>query len=129
MIEMGQRVANGDDVLAMSHRQHVRKSGEPCVLLGLRGDPVARFYDYDQFHPDLIASVAPLSGSRPCKKALELFFPGHRHKSRGKVRNIFRKIKKYIRKSLSPASVDKSVNKVAPPPKYRAFLNLQDVFA
>ena len=49
MIEMGQRVANGDDVLAMSHRQHVRKSGEPCVLLGLRGDPVARFYDYDQF--------------------------------------------------------------------------------
>jgi hypothetical protein len=49
IIEMGQRVANGDDVLAMSHRQHVRKRGEPCVLLGLRGDPVARFYDYDQF--------------------------------------------------------------------------------
>jgi hypothetical protein len=49
MIEMGQRVANGDDVLAMSHRQHFRKSGEPRVLLGLRGYPVALFYDYDQF--------------------------------------------------------------------------------
>ena len=43
MIEMGQQVANGDDVLAMSHRQHFRKSGEPCVLLGLRGDPVTLF--------------------------------------------------------------------------------------
>jgi hypothetical protein len=42
---------------------------------------------------------------------------------------MYRKVKKNVHKTLSPASVDKSVNKVAPPPKYRAFLNLQDVFA
>jgi hypothetical protein len=42
---------------------------------------------------------------------------------------MYRKVKKNVHKTLSPASVDKSVHKVAPPPKYRAFLNLQDVFA
>jgi hypothetical protein len=47
----------------------------------------------------------------------------------GKVRNIYRKVKKNVHKTLSPASVDKSVHKVALPPKYRAFLHLQDVFA
>jgi len=45
------------------------------------------------------------------------------------VRNMYRKVKKNIHKTPSPASVDKSVNKVALPPKYSAFLHLQDVFA
>jgi hypothetical protein len=40
------------------------------------------------------------------------------------VRNIFRKIKKNIHKILSPASVDKSVNKIALPPKNRGFIHL-----
>ncbi len=40
------------------------------------------------------------------------------------MRNIFRKIKKNSHKSLSQASVDKSVNKIALPPKYRAFCYL-----
>jgi hypothetical protein len=45
------------------------------------------------------------------------------------VRNIIRRIKKNIHECLSPASVDKSVNKIALPPKYRALLLLQEVFA
>jgi hypothetical protein len=40
------------------------------------------------------------------------------------VRNISRKVKKNIHKILSPASVDKSVHKLALLPKNRAFLNL-----
>jgi hypothetical protein len=40
------------------------------------------------------------------------------------VRNIYTKVKNNIRKTLSPASVDKSVNKVALPSKYLAFLYL-----
>jgi hypothetical protein len=40
-----------------------------------------------------------------------------------------RKVKKNVYRTLSPASVDKSVNKVALPPKYRAFLHLQEAFA
>jgi hypothetical protein len=40
-----------------------------------------------------------------------------------------KKVKKNVHKTLSPASVDKSVNKVALPPKYHAFLHLPDVFA
>jgi hypothetical protein len=47
----------------------------------------------------------------------------------GKVRNMYRKVKNNICKTLSPASVDKSVDKVALPPKYLAFLYLQDVSA
>jgi hypothetical protein len=40
-----------------------------------------------------------------------------------------KKVKKNVHKTLSPASVDKSVNKVALSPKYDPFLYLQDVFA
>jgi hypothetical protein len=40
-----------------------------------------------------------------------------------------KKVKKNVHKTLSPASVDKSVNKVALPPKYYAFIYLKDVFA
>ena len=40
-----------------------------------------------------------------------------------------KKVKENVHKTLSPASVDKSVNKVALPPKYYPFLHLQDVFA
>ncbi len=42
---------------------------------------------------------------------------------------MYRKVKNNIRKTLSPASVDKSVNKVALSSKYLAFLYLQDVSA
>jgi hypothetical protein len=42
---------------------------------------------------------------------------------------MHRKVKKNIHKTLSPASVDKSVHKVSLPAKYGAFLCLQDVFA
>jgi len=45
------------------------------------------------------------------------------------VRSIFRKIKKNIHTILSPASVDKSVHKIAPSSKYRTFFYLQDVIA
>lgn len=46
--------------------------------------------------------------------------------SRGrKERNIFRKIKRNVRKFLSPASGDKSVHKFATPSKSRVFLHLQ----
>ena len=45
------------------------------------------------------------------------------------MRNIYRKVKKNVHKTLSPASVDKSVHKIALPSKYRTFLYLQDVFA
>ena len=41
-----------------------------------------------------------------------------------KVRNIIRKIKKNIHKILSPASGDKSVDKIALPSKNRLFLYL-----
>ena len=57
------------------------------------------------------------------------FFPEHRHKSGEAVRNIYRKIKKNIHKPLSPASVDKSVHKFAPPSKYSTFLYLHEVNA
>jgi len=42
---------------------------------------------------------------------------------------MYRKVKENIHKTLSPASVDKSVDKVVLLPKYWAFLCLQDVFA
>jgi len=45
------------------------------------------------------------------------------------VRNIYRKVKKNIHKTLSPASVDKSVHKIALLSKYSTFLYLQNVFA
>ena len=45
------------------------------------------------------------------------------------MRNMSRKVKGNFHRTLSPASVDKSVNKVALPPKYRAFFHLQEVFA
>jgi hypothetical protein len=45
------------------------------------------------------------------------------------VRNIYRKIKKNIHKTLSPASVDKSVHKIALSSKYCTFLYLQEVYA
>ena len=47
----------------------------------------------------------------------------------GEVRNIYRKIKKNVHKPLSPASVDKSVHKFAPPSKYSTFLYLHEVNA
>jgi hypothetical protein len=34
------------------------------------------------FHPDLVASVVPLSDSQPCKEALESFYLEHRQQSR-----------------------------------------------
>jgi len=40
-----------------------------------------------------------------------------------------KKVKKNVHETLSPASVDKSVNKIDLSPKYRAFLYLQNVFA
>jgi hypothetical protein len=58
-----------------------------------------------------------------------LFFPEHRYKLGGEVRNIFRKIKENIHKTLSPASVDKSVYKIALPSKYSTFLYRQEVYA
>jgi len=42
---------------------------------------------------------------------------------------MYRKVKNNIRKTLSPASVDKSVHKIALPSKYRTFLYLQEVYA
>jgi hypothetical protein len=45
------------------------------------------------------------------------------------VRNIYRKVKKNIHNTLSPASVDKSVHKIALPTKYSIFLYLQEVYA
>jgi hypothetical protein len=57
------------------------------------------------------------------------FFPEHRHKVGGAVRNIFRKIKKNIRYALSPPSVDKFVHKIAAPATYGTFLHLKDVIA
>jgi hypothetical protein len=42
---------------------------------------------------------------------------------------MYKKIKKNIHKTPSPASVDKSVNKIILAPKYGAFLYPQDVFA
>jgi len=45
------------------------------------------------------------------------------------MRNIYKKVKKNIHKTLSPASVDKSVHKIAFPSKFRTFLPLRKVFA
>jgi len=45
------------------------------------------------------------------------------------VSKIFTKSKINIHKSLSPASVDKSVHKIALPLHIRAFFHLYDVFA
>ena len=45
------------------------------------------------------------------------------------MRTNYRKVKKNVHKTLSPASVDKSVHKITVPSKYRTFLYLQDVFA
>ena len=45
------------------------------------------------------------------------------------MRNMYRKVKKNVHKILSPASVDKSVNKIILAPKYGAFLYPQDVVA
>jgi len=45
------------------------------------------------------------------------------------MRNVYKKVKKNIHKTLSPASVDKSVHKIAIPSKFRKFLPLQKVFA
>ena len=48
---------------------------------------------------------------------------------RGKPSTIFKKIKKNIHKTLSPASVDKSVHKIIQPWKYHAILDRKHVFA
>ena len=45
------------------------------------------------------------------------------------MKNIYKKVKKNLHKILSPASVDKSVHKIALPSKYRTFLHRQNVFA
>ena len=45
------------------------------------------------------------------------------------MRNLYKKIKKHSHKTLSPASVDKSVHKIAFPSKFRTFLHGQTVFA
>jgi len=42
---------------------------------------------------------------------------------------MYRKVKENVHKTLSPASVDKSVYKITLIPKYLAFLYLQHVFA
>lgn len=51
------------------------------------------------------------------------------HKSGGAMINTFRKIKKNVHKTLSPASVDKSVHKIPLPATYRAFLHIDEVIA
>ena len=51
------------------------------------------------------------------------------HKSGGAMGNIFRKIKKNVHKTISPASVDKSVHKITLPATYRAFLHIEEVIA
>jgi len=45
------------------------------------------------------------------------------------VRDIYKKVKKNIHKTLSPASVDKSVHKITLPSKFLTFLPRQTVFA
>jgi hypothetical protein len=45
------------------------------------------------------------------------------------VRDIYKKVKKNIHKTLSPASVDKSVHKITLPSKFRTFLHCHKVFA
>ena len=45
------------------------------------------------------------------------------------MRNRYKKVKKYSHKTLSPAFVDKSVNKIALPSKYSAFRYPRHVFA
>jgi hypothetical protein len=71
-----------------------------------------------------VRQLSPASSSQPSKRPLNRS-PQSTDKSRGgKVRNMYRKVKNNIRKTLSPASVDKSVNKVALPSKYLAFLYL-----
>jgi hypothetical protein len=45
------------------------------------------------------------------------------------VRNIYRKVKKIVHNTLSPASVDMSVHKIALPSKYSTFLHIQKVYA
>jgi len=45
------------------------------------------------------------------------------------MKNNYIKVKENIHKTLSPASVDKSVHKIALPSKYCTFLPLQKVFA
>ena len=45
------------------------------------------------------------------------------------MRNMSRKVKDNIHKTLSPTSVDKSVNKITLAAKYGAFLYPQDVVA
>jgi len=64
-----------------------------------------------------------------CKWGEPPFFLELRHKLGGEARNVFRKIKKNIHKTLSPASVDKSVHKLALLSKYSTFLYLQEVIA
>jgi len=56
-------------------------------------------------------------------------FQGTDISRRGEVRNIYRKVKKNIHKTLSPASVDKSVHKIALASKYSTFFYLQEVNA
>jgi hypothetical protein len=52
------------------------------------------------------------------------------NKSRGgKVRNIYKKVKKNVHKTLSPGSVDKSVNNIILPLKFGALLHFNHVFA
>jgi hypothetical protein len=45
------------------------------------------------------------------------------------VRDIYKKVKRNIHKTLSPASVDKSVHKIILPSKFLTFLPRQTVFA
>jgi hypothetical protein len=49
------------------------------------------------------------------------FFPEHRHKLGVEVRNIYKKVKTNSHKTLSTASVDKSVHKIAPHPNIAYF--------
>jgi hypothetical protein len=63
------------------------------------------------------------------KKARLFILAGATGESGGEGRNINKKVKKNVHETLSPTSVDKSVNKVFLPSKCCAFLYLEHVFA
>jgi len=63
------------------------------------------------------------------KTALVIIPAGTAGESGGEERNIDKKVKRNVRNTLSPTSVDKSVNKVSLPSKCRALLYQEHVFA
>jgi hypothetical protein len=72
---------------------------------------------------------SPVYGWWPSKGAPLIMLAVATGESGGEERNINKKVKKNVHRSLSPTSVDKSVNKVSLPSNCCAFLYLQHVFA